>query len=131
MKCFQHSDARSEKLRGRVVFEGDTDLRSFFNELMRLRNKHLVHHENDWMQAYLVAIVTVPGYDPKVSAVEWVVTERIDIAHIERLGRVVDAALAWVAQEWDRQAEAIRAELLTRDYDELIALTAPLGSVGG
>jgi hypothetical protein len=61
MKCFQHSNARSEKLRGRVVFEGDTDLRSFFNELMRLRNKHVVHHENDWMQAYLVAIVTVPG----------------------------------------------------------------------
>ncbi len=51
-----------------------------------------------------------------------------DTAHIGQLGTVVDAALAWVNQEMDDQAEVIRADLLARDYADLIALPPPMGN---
>jgi hypothetical protein len=54
------------------------------------------------------------------------VMEGTDTAHIGQLGTVVDAALAWVNQEMDDQAEVIRADLLARDY--AVALPPPMGN---
>jgi hypothetical protein len=135
MKCFQKSDSRAQKLDRAAIFQ-DQAVRDAFDTLMLLRNKHVVHDENDWMQALPYAVVTVRGHNPMVSEVDCVVIEGVDTAHIDMLRSVVDAVLAWLNKELDKLKEAIRDDLLTRDYDKLIALPAPTtktpqsGSIG-
>ena len=80
------------------------------------------------MQPITLAIVAAPGHQPVVSDIDCMVMEGTDTAHIGQLGTVVDAALAWVNQEMDDQAEVIRADLLARDYADLIALPPPMGN---
>jgi hypothetical protein len=139
MKCFQHSESRSSKLNAESVFGPDTTqgVRATFDLLKNLRNKHVLHDENDWMQAIPLAIVGTPGHEPVVSDIDWMVMEGTDTAHIGQLGTVVNAALAWINREIDAQIEVIRADLLARSYEDLIALpgaasgTTPYtGSVG-
>jgi hypothetical protein len=78
--------------------------------LKALRNKHVLHDENDWMQPIALAIVAAPGHQPVVSDIDCMVMEGTDTAHIGQLGMVVDAALAWVNQEMDKQTEVIRVD---------------------
>jgi hypothetical protein len=127
MKCFQHSQSRSASLDPETIFGSDTTqgIRATFDLLKNLRNKHVLHDENDWMQAIPVAIVGAPGYEPVVSDIDCLVMEGTDTAHIGQLGAVVDAALAWVNQEIHALIEMIRADLLARSYDDLIALPGP------
>ena len=128
MKCFQHSESRIEKLDADRIFGTDTTqpVRAAFDLLKALRNKHVVHDENDWMQTLPIAIVGAPGHQPVVNDIDCVVMEGTDTAHIGQLRGVVDAALGWVNQEFDKQTEVIRADLLARKYYELIALPAPV-----
>jgi hypothetical protein len=72
-----------------------------------------------------VAIVSNPGHEPVISDVDCIIMVGTNTANIERLSRVIDAALSWVKAEYDAQTEAIRGDLLARDYDDLIALPAP------
>jgi hypothetical protein len=129
MKCFQYSNSRSQMLDAATIF-GDTmqPLRATFDLLKKLRNKHVLHDENDWMQPIPLAIVAAPGHQPVVSDIDCMVMEGTDTAHIGQLGMVVDAALAWVNQEMDSQVEVIRADLSARDYADLIALPPPIGN---
>jgi hypothetical protein len=130
MKCFQHSNSRTQILDAANIFGSDTTqpLRAAFDLLKKLRNKHVLHDENDWMQPIPLAIVAAPGHQPVISDIDCLVMEGTDTAHIGQLGLVVDAALAWVNQEMDDQTEVIRADLLARDYADLIALPPPTGS---
>jgi hypothetical protein len=130
MKCFQNSNSRSEKLDAETIFGSDAThpARAAFDVLKALRNKHVLHDENDWMQPIALAIVAAPGHQPVVSDIDCIVMEGTDTAHIGQLGMVVDAALAWVNQEMDKQTEVIRVDLLARDYADLIALPPPAGN---
>jgi len=105
MKCFQHSESRSSKLDAATVFGCDTTqgVRATFDLLKQLRTKHVLHDENDWMQAIPVAIVGRPGHDPVVSDIDCLVMEGTDTAHIGQLGTVVDAALSWITQRLIRR----------------------------
>jgi hypothetical protein len=80
------------------------------------------------MPPITLAIVAAPGHQRVVSDIDCMVMEGTYTAHIGQLGTVVDAALAWVNQEMDDQAEVIRADLLARDYADLIALPPPMGN---
>jgi hypothetical protein len=130
MKCFQHSNSRSQMLDAAAIFGSDTTLplRATFDLLKKLRNKHVLHDENDWMQPIPLAIVAAPAHQPVVSDIDCMVMEGTDTAHIGQLGMVVDAALAWVNQEMDSQVAVIRADLSARDYADLIALPPPTGN---
>jgi hypothetical protein len=131
MKCFQHSDSRTEKLDATTIVGADTSdpVRAAFDLLKKLRNKHVLHDENDWMQAIPLAIVAQPGYAPVVSDIDCLVMEGNDTAHIGQLAEVVDVALAWVNKKMDAQTEVIRADLSARSYAELNALPEPSGTV--
>ena len=63
MKCFQHSESRAEKLDPDKIFGTDAThpVRAAFDLLKALRNKHVVHDENDWMQTVPYAIVGDTG----------------------------------------------------------------------
>jgi hypothetical protein len=99
--------------------------RAAFDLLKDLRNRHVLHDENDWMQPLPIAVVATPGHQPVVSDLDCVVIEGVDTAHVEQLGTVVDAALAWVNGQIESQIIVIREDLLARGYDELLALPAP------
>jgi hypothetical protein len=131
MKCFQHSESRTERLDATTIFGADTTdtVRTAFDLLKKLRNKHVLHDENDWMQAIPLAIVAQPGHEPVVSDIDCLVMEGNDTAHVGQLALVVDAALAWVNKTIDAQTEVIRADLSARSYADLIALPPPSGTV--
>ena len=93
--------------------------------LKDVRNKHVVHDENDWLRATSYAVVRKRGHDQVVGDVNCIVTEGIDTDHIPMLRQIVDTCLAWVGEEFDRRAGVIRTELAARDYDDLMALPGP------
>ena len=128
MKCFQHSESRTEKLDPDRIFGTDTTqpVRAAFDLLKALRNKHVLHDENDWMQTTPYAIVGDAGNNqPTVGDIDWIVMEGTDTAHIGQLRTVVDAACDWIMQEIDTRTEAIRADLQARGYDALMAMPPP------
>jgi hypothetical protein len=124
MKCFQFSESR-EKLDPATVFGADTEVRATFDLLKKLRNKHVLHHDNDWMQTVPYAVIGDAGSQAAVIEVGCVVLEGTDTAHVGQLRTVVDAALDWITREIDRRTEAISANLQGRD--DLLALPPPPG----
>jgi hypothetical protein len=135
MKCFQKSDARAEKLDKAKIFTDQT-VRDAFEDLMELRNQHIVHDGNDWMQAIPYAVVTKRGHNPAVNDVDCVVIEGVETAHIDLFRKVVDTALTWVQTEFGKLRESIRGDLAKWDHDDLMALPLPTtktptaGSIG-
>ena len=87
-------------------------MRTAFDLLKTLRNKHILHDENDWMQTVPYDIIGTIAGQPSVGDIDCVVMEGADTAHIEQLTTVVDAARDWANQQFDRLTEAIRADLL-------------------
>jgi hypothetical protein len=127
MKCFQWSGRRTE-LDPATVFGTDPTVRATFDLLMKLRNKYVLHDENDWMQTVPYAIVADAGSNhPTCGEVGCVVLEGTDTAHVGQLRTVVDAALAWITQEIDNRTDTIRADFESRDYDALAAMPPPPG----
>ncbi len=133
MKCFQHSESRTEKLDLDTIFGADATqpVRATFDLLKKLRNKHVLYDENDWMQATPLAIVGAQGYQPVVSDIDCMVIEGTDTAHIGQLGMVVNAALTWVNQEMDKQPARRRKRLdhpKERQRRDRMATAGALGS---
>jgi hypothetical protein len=123
MKCFQHSESRTEILDPDRIFGTDTTqpVRAAFDLLKALRNKHVLHDENDWMQTTPYAIVGDAGNNqPTIGVIDCIVTEGTDTAHIGQLRTVVDAACDWITQEIDKHTEAIRADLEARDVKQVV-----------
>jgi hypothetical protein len=60
-----------------------------------------------------------------VSDIDCMVMEGTDTAHIGQLRIVVDAACDWITQEIDKHTEAIRADLVARDHNALMAMPPP------
>jgi hypothetical protein len=103
-------------------------VRATFDLLKAMRNKHLLHDENDWMQTVPYAIVgDAESKQPTVGEINCLVMEGTDTAHIGQLSAVIDAACDWITTEIDRHTEVIRANLQGRDYDDLMAMPPPPG----
>jgi hypothetical protein len=94
---------------------------------LRFTGRTLVGLARSWTNSTgrAIAVVATPGRQPVVSDLDCVVIEGVDTAHVEQLGTVVDAALAWVNGQIESQIIVIRDDLLARGYDELLALPAP------
>jgi hypothetical protein len=127
MKCFQRSVSR-KKLDPARVFGADKTqpVRAAFDLLKDLRNKHVLHDENDWMQTVPYAIYADAGNNQaKFGDINCVVLEGTDIAHIGQLRTVVDAACDWITEQIDIHTEAIRADLQGRAYSAVAAMPPP------
>jgi hypothetical protein len=126
IKCFQSSTSR-EKLKADEVFGSDRtqSIRAAFDLLKALRNKHVSHDENNWMTAVPYASVRKRGQQPTLGNIDCLVVEGVDTANIGQLSTVINTALVWVDGEFNRLRDAIRADLLARGYDDLMALPVP------
>lgn len=123
--CFQGSVSRKKLDPGRVFGTGTAE-RASFDVLKDLRNRYVLHDENDWMQTVPHVIYGDAGNDqPMLGDINCVVLEGTDIKHIGQLRIVVDAACEWIAQQIDNHTEAIRADLQGRAYRDLAAMPPP------
>lgn len=123
IKCFQSSTSR-EKLKADDVFGRDKTqpIRVAFDLLKAMRNKHVSHDENNWMTPVPYARVRKFGQQPILGEIDCLVVEGVNTADIEELGTVIDTALAWVNEEFDRLRRTIRSELLALGHNGLMAL---------
>jgi hypothetical protein len=125
MKCFQRSASR-KKLDAAKVFGSGTAVRASFDALLLLRNRHVLHDENDWMQTVPYAIFGDAGNgQPKFGDINCVVLEGFDHAHIGQLRSVVEAACKWITEQIEVHTEAIRTDLQGRAYSAVAAMPPP------
>lgn len=127
MKCFSDSRSR-EQLNPAKVFGIDKSdpVRASFDLLKALRNKHVMHDENDWMLTVPYAIVgTAEDDKPSVTEIDCIMMEGTDTAHIGQLKAVVEAAGEWVEEAINSLAGEIRTDLLGRAYSEVAAMKRP------
>ncbi|MET8870481.1 hypothetical protein [Nocardia sp. NPDC004604] len=121
-KCFGRSNARS-KLDPNDIYDAglQTDV---FNHLKSLRDKHIAHDDNDWAQALSGAIVASKESGRKVEDAFCLATtgNALDNDSLNNLRLVVEAALKWVEEKIESEAEAIVNELRTWDYETILSL---------
>lgn len=121
-KCFQFSKARESLIRDNIYESGIQH--EVFDYLKNIRNKTVVHDENDWRQVLVGAVINRPSEPSKVEAALCFALSvgapgQTDITN---LGLVVERAIEWVQQQFDTKADSIVDELNTWSYDELTAL---------
>jgi hypothetical protein len=121
-KCFDHSGkiravvSISNYLPTGVAREGH----QFF---IHLRNKHLVHDENPYVQASTGAVIAPENKDNKVERVICTSITSITLSseNLAVLERLIDEALKWVESQFDQLCEQITQQLEGQQYETLLA----------
>jgi hypothetical protein len=121
-KCFGGSRARASLKRDDIYDEGDQ--RDTFDYFKHLRDKHIVHDDNDHAQAHVGAVLEKLGVEPKVTEALCftMFTSTVDQQNTASLRCVVDKAIGWVESEIDTISDAITAAMNEMRYAELDAL---------
>jgi hypothetical protein len=125
MKCFGRGARMS--LRPDAIYAGvenAADAMQRFEYFSTLRNMHVVHDVNDYMQAATGAIINKPGAPHKVEKVVCasLVAETFTQANYDHLRMLIATAANWVRDRFDELATQITAELEVVDYDRLISM---------
>jgi hypothetical protein len=121
-KCFDQTG----KIRGVISYSKylpTGNARTSHQFFIDLRNKHLVHDENSYVQASTGAVIAQESGDHKV---ERVICTRVASVTLtdENLGilyRLIDEALKWVESQFDQLCEKITAQLEDQPYETLLA----------
>lgn len=124
-KCFGNSKARS-RLNPDDIYT-DAAQRKTFDYWRDLRNKNIVHDENDVTQGWVVAVLRQPGYEPKIDGLQQLSIDGVTVCaeNSAALRGLVDTAKQWVRVEADRLKAKVLAELNAMTYEELDALPPP------
>lgn len=135
VKCFTHNVSRISLDQDTVFGPSEptiTPERAEFNHLKYLRNKHIAHDENDWMQALPLGIIDhYNSEQPAIGSIQGLVIrgESNNADNIARLHRSVEIALTWVESEWNQVADQLKADLEAMSGDELAALPDVAGTL--
>ena len=125
-KCFQKSAARKVILRRNDIYEVG-EQQELFDYFKHIRNKMVVHDENDWTQCAVGAVVNPVGAPQRVAAVltmpMWVIA--VDEGHWNGMTMLTNAAMNWTEHEVDKEHDRLRELMSTYDHDALLALPAP------
>lgn len=121
-KCFGRSAARSS-LEPEKIFTDAHDLENF-NVFRNLRNKNVVHDDNDTAQAHVGALLRAAGREPKVFDVTafWSGGSWVSSGNTAALRRVIALSIRWVEDEFNRVNHLAEEELERLSYKELAAL---------
>jgi hypothetical protein len=120
LKCFSDSAARFS-LDSTIIFDRGIpqQVHQYFRDL---RNKHLVHDDNPYLQALPAGIIGRLGDTPKVQEVI-VLSMRSDTLTPENLGNLdllLNTAHHWVQVAFDKAQASARNELEQVDHAELL-----------
>jgi hypothetical protein len=130
-KSFQSGSRRSQ-LDPKKIYGGNATALLAFNYFKALRNKHLVHDENDYAQAHPGAIVNGPTEPAKVAKIV-VSTSKghtMEEDNWRNLSLLIEDALRFVEAASDELANALTDELERESREALLRrptlqLTAP------
>ena len=121
-KCFDQTG----RIRGAISYSKylpTGDARASHQFFIDLRNKHLVHDENSYVQASTGAVIAQEGGDRKVERVICTKVTSVTLTD-ENLGildRLIGEASKWVESRFDKLCEQITAQLEDQPYETLLA----------
>ena len=128
-KCFaQRGPRRPLPFTKILPFMRDTEVqpREIHKHFMALRNKHIVHDENAWLQVLTGAVIAPPGKGYNVEKVICTTFEgqTLDSGGFGNLYLLIEHALAWVERRFDALCAEITAELEQLPRDTLLSQPA-------
>ena len=121
-KCFDHSG----KIRAVISISNylpTGNAREGHQFFIDLRNKHLIHDENSYVQASTGAVIAPEKKDNRVEKVICTSITSITLNN-ENLGileRLIGEALKWVGPRFDQLCEQITEQLESQPYETLLA----------
>jgi hypothetical protein len=132
IKCFGGGSVRSQ-LQSMQVFKNDAESQGCFTYFKDMRNKHFVHDENAFSQAYPAAAINDGTKSYKVERVFAfpLAVAMLDQANYSNLSLLIEKTLSWVWDNFEKLCVVITTELEKKSYQELAALPQPKFVVPG
>jgi hypothetical protein len=132
-KCFGRNNARSH-LSAKEVLKGHPGAEGVFRYFKALRDKHIVHDENPYSEAFTGVAINRKGERRKVADIIALAINAftVDDAHLASFSPLVSVSLKWVADKQDELHKKLAQTWEKRGYEQLMALpdvcyTAPTG----
>jgi hypothetical protein len=126
MKCFGKNRARGFRLSASEVYAGNAEALEAFEWVKNVRNKNLVHDENDMVQIVVGAVINKPDMPHKIARVIALQSgvELLERGNWNNLRMLCEQALKYVELEFDKLTEQIAKALEAKPYEELIGMEA-------
>ena len=123
VKCFSDSSARS-RLDEKKVFKGNSVALELYDYFKKLRNKHIAHDENPYMQCIPGAALNRPDAKNKIAGIQCLigVAETLDQGNCNNLQKMVLDTLSHIAARFNSLCDDLAVELEARPYEELAAM---------
>lgn len=136
-KCFTSSESRSQLSAGKVL-KTHTNANLVFEYFNDLRNKHIIHDENPFTQAFTGVVINDLAAQHKVADIISLAFNAftVDDTHLAQLTQLVEITLKWVNEKRDELHNIIGREYEQWSHHELLVLpnikyTAPSSDVVG
>lgn len=122
-KCFTSSKSRS-KLSEDKVFKAQKDALPAFAYFKNLRDKHIVHDENSYTQAFVGAIINKQGAGQKVADIVATAlgSVTLDQQHFQTFHSLVSFTKVWVNGKRDELHIILWKEYESKSYEDLCQL---------
>ena len=123
MKCFSDTKARS-RLSPKEVFKGDSEALEVYEYFRSLRNKHIAHDENAYVQCIPGAVLNRPNAKYKIAKIVCfsAVAETLDQCNYGNLHKMVTETLSHIDARFESLCGNLTAKLEARPYGELAAM---------
>lgn len=133
-KCFGSSKSRTS-LSANEVLKNHTGAMQVFDYFKALRDKHVIHDENAYCQAFTAVALNAENASSKVADVIAIATNAstIDDAHVTQFKQLVETTNAWVSERREALHQSLAQKYEQWAYKDLLALpdiqyTAPTAS---
>lgn len=122
-KCFGKSKARFRLTTDKVLQGEPSVAMEVFNHFKSLRDKHLVHDENNYTQSITGAVLNDGCKNYKIEKIVClsVASATMEQGSYGNLKLLIERALLWVTQEFNQLCDSLTDELEKETYAELMA----------
>lgn len=122
-KCFGNSKARFQ-LSATKIFRTNPQAKEVFKYFQALRDKHIVHDENPFSQAFVVIAINASEHGNSVAEVfvSPIHLFMINTAELERLRQLIDTTFAWVSEKRVNLEKKLAVAYGQLTRDRLLAL---------
>jgi hypothetical protein len=124
MKCFGDSTSRFQ-LNAGVVLKGEPQEAMHAHRYFQdLRNKHMVHDENAYMQSTPAAVLNKREVPHKVEKIVCIslTAHVLGQENYNNLKLLIDKSYSWVVVQFDELCDLLTNELEAQPYDALFAM---------
>lgn len=121
-KCFGDNKSRSQ-LSARKILKQHPGAEAVFTYFQNLRDKHIIHDENPFTQAFTGVAVNGPEAPYKADIISLAFNAfTVDDAHLTQLTQLVDVTLKWVDVKRDQLHNNLGREYEQWPRERLLAL---------